>query len=78
MAQITELRAKVLRHIDDHSYGGRWGTRVPDAWIDEANQSVVDGQSTPRDMEGRKLTELGRTALMEYEAVHAPAAPGSP
>lgn len=67
MANLTEFRAKVLRHIENHSEGGKYGVRVPDSWIDEANASVADGQSTPRGMDGRKLTEAGRRALSEHE-----------
>lgn len=61
--KLTPLRIKVLQHIETHSDGGKWPVRVPDAWIDEADRSVADGQSTPRDINGRKLTEAGRAAL---------------
>lgn len=56
------LRARVLAHIELHSEGGRWGVRVPDDWIDEANASVEDGQSV-RGRDGRRLTEKGRSDL---------------
>src|SRR5690606_25786651 len=61
--RLTPLRRKVLEHIEIHSEGGKYGVRVPDAWIEEADASVLDGQSTPRDLNGRKLTESGRQAL---------------
>jgi hypothetical protein len=60
---LTKARREVLEHIERHSDGGRHRVRVPDAWIEEAEQSVQDGQSTPRWPSGRKLTEAGRRAL---------------
>lgn len=56
--KLTPFRRKVLEHIEY-----QYGCRVPDAWIEEADSSVRDGQSTPRDLNGRKLTPAGRLAL---------------
>lgn len=58
-----ELRRMVLEHIEYHSEGGKYGCRVPDPWIDEADASARDGQSTARGLDGRKLTDAGRRAL---------------
>lgn len=33
--------------------------------LTEADASVADGQSTPRDLNGRKLTDAGRATLNE-------------
>lgn len=63
--RLTDFRRKVLEHIEFHSEGGIYGVSVPDAWIEEADASVVDGQSTPRGLNGRKLTPAGRAALNE-------------
>ncbi|MEN6544443.1 MAG: hypothetical protein ABFE07_00200 [Armatimonadia bacterium] len=65
MGKLTDYRAKVLRHIEFHSEGGKYTSRVPDEWIDEANASVRDGQSVF--IGGRKLTADGRRALAEHE-----------
>lgn len=63
--KMTDLRRKVLEHIEYHSEGGKYGCRVPDAWIEEAEASVREGQSTPRGLDGRKLTHAGRQALKD-------------
>lgn len=68
MAKLTELRAKVLRHIELHSEQGKYGAIVPNEWIEEAEASVRDGQSTPRGLGGRKLTIIGLRALSEHES----------
>lgn len=68
MAKLTELRARVLRHIERHSEHGKYGALVPNEWIDEAEASVRDGQSTPRGRDGRKLTIVGLRALSEHES----------
>ena len=62
--KLTKARLQVLRHIANHDDGGRWGVRVPDAWIEEANASIVDGQ-TGRNALGRYLTPAGRLALSQ-------------
>ncbi|MGW9332758.1 hypothetical protein [Bosea sp. NPDC055594] len=61
--KLTPFRRKVLEYIEYHSEGRKYGCRVPDAWIEEADSSVRDGQSTPRDLNGRRLTPAGRLAL---------------
>jgi hypothetical protein len=60
---MTKARREVLEHIWRHSDGGKYGVAVPEAWIEEADRSVKDGQSTPRGPGGRILTEAGRRAL---------------
>ncbi len=67
MAKLTEIRAKVLAHIELHSARGRFPCRVPDAWIEEANASIADGQSTHMEAKGRVLTDAGRAALAAQE-----------
>lgn len=66
---LTDLRRKVLEHIDYWTKDGG-SCRVPDGWIEEADQSVKDGQSTPRGLNGRKLTPAGRLALQESSHEH--------
>lgn len=64
MGKLTQERRRVLEHIERHSCGGRFPCRVPDAWILEANQSLIDGQTAIR-TGGRVLTPAGRAALSD-------------
>lgn len=66
MGKLTKERMLVLRHIAAHDEGGKHGVRVPNAWIEEANASIEDGQ-TGRNALGRYLTPAGRAALGEGE-----------